>query len=210
MPPVPSGRRYFHFALTLIMLWLLQMVALAGWYVYEQVQEVSQVKAAHEQREEIYFEAQKKVADHQAFMNRYGPDVRYREAVQQLEEGRLLWSNGLQVVNQKLPAGTELFRAEVDARRMDGWAVFPSGDEAAAFLESLQSDSRVKSVFLDCLGDCGGDDALLDPDAEGEEVLHFHFTLKPSDDGSTPPPSRDSRPPSEEMMQAKGDTDAME
>ncbi|PTX53683.1 hypothetical protein C8P63_1273 [Melghirimyces profundicolus] len=180
MPPVPPGRRYFGWGLVLILCWLVQLTALAGWFFTTEFREAARMQETHQSQAMADLKAREKVGRYQEFMKRYGPEVRYRQSVQKAEEGRVLWSDGLRVVNEKLPAGTELFRSEAEGRRMDGWAVFPSGSEAAVFLESLKQDARVDGVFLDCLGKSCGEDALPEPPAKGEQVLHFHFTLKPS------------------------------
>jgi hypothetical protein len=178
MPPVPAGRRYFRLGLTLILLWLAHFAFFMGWYFNEQYLKAIGMEETHRARMKAFREDREKVDSHRRFMKRFGPEVRYRKSVEELEKNRILWADGLRLVNDHLPAGVELFHAEADGRRMDGWAVFPSLSEAAAFLEALKGEERAEQVSLDCLGkNCAGDAAPKKVD-QGEQILHFHFFLK--------------------------------
>lgn len=178
MPPVPTGRRYFRLGLTLILLWLVHFAFFMGWYFNEQYLKVIKMEENHRERMKTFREEREKVDSHRGFMKRFGPEVGYREAVEELEKNRILWADGLRLVNDHLPAGVELFHAEADGGRMDGWAVFPSLSEAAAFLESLKKETRAEEVSLDCLGkNCSGGTPPKKMD-QGAQILHFHFFLK--------------------------------
>ncbi|SMO85814.1 hypothetical protein SAMN06264849_11048 [Melghirimyces algeriensis] len=159
----------------------------------EKSAEVDRLLEAHQPLEKSDLEAREKVAAYEDFMKQHGSKIQYRKSVEKLEERRVLWSEGLRLVNEKLPAGTELFRSEANGRRMDGWAVFSSGSEAAHFLESLKKDVRVKGVFLDCFGTNCAEDAPLDKKEDGKKILHFHFTwkLRSDQDGQSPSSTSD-------------------
>lgn len=178
MPPVPAGRRYFRLGWILILLWLLNFAFFMGWYFNQQYLKVIEMEENHRAQMQTFQEEREMVDSHQRFMKRFGPEVGYRDAVEALEKNRILWAEGLQWVNDHLPAGVELFHAEADGRRMDGWAVFPSLSEASAFLESLKKDTHVEEVSLDCLGkNCAGGTPPQKMD-RGAQILHFHFLLK--------------------------------
>lgn len=185
MPPVPPGKRYFRLGLTLILLWLAHFAFLMGWLFNEKYEQAIRLEEGAGTRLEAFLEARDRVTSHQRFMKRYGPEVGYRESVEELEKERILWAEGLRLVNDKLPAGVELFQVEAEGRRMDGWAVFPSLSEAAAFMEKLKKDDGIEQISLDCLGKNCVNPPPSKKITGGAQVLHFHFFLK------APPENKD-------------------
>ncbi|OYD06205.1 PilN domain-containing protein [Paludifilum halophilum] len=175
MPPQPAGRRFFTLGLIVILLWLVHFAFFAFWIYLEQVQQETRLQKAHDQVQSERMEAQDQVQKHEQFMKRYGPAITYREAAQDLRKNRVSWSQAIGIVNKNLPSGVSLIRAEGKGSRFDGWVVFSSPSEAAAFLKDLKKDPRAKDVYLDCMGRRCNDETTPNP-LEGEaQIVHFHF-----------------------------------
>jgi cell division protein FtsB len=186
LPTPPAGRRYFTLGLILILLWLVHFAGFAYWLFQEQSRVESQVAAETQALRDRQAEARTTVAEHQAFMDEHGPVIRFRDAVDALREGRLIWQEGLNTLYGTLPTESTLIRVEATGPRLDGWATVTSASEAAVFLDALQEQDPVQEVGLHCLGrSCEGVPPLTESDRE-QQVLHFHLVLRqvsPQSDG---------------------------
>ncbi|MFC4077133.1 hypothetical protein [Salinithrix halophila] len=178
MPPESPGRRYFRFGLVIIILWLLHLAAFTAWLWMEQAQTVDRLEQSAKEAMVGHLEAQKKVKERQAFMEQYGPTIRYRDTVEKLTKDRVTWTEALEVIEKALPTGVKLFQAKAEGRRFDGWAVFPTAGEAATFLEALNKEPRVEQAYLDCLGRNCAEKAPLKKAGKEAQLLHFHFVLQ--------------------------------
>lgn len=189
LPPPSPGRRYFTLGLVIVLVWLLHFAAFAYWLIGEQrgAEErlEAEAKALHEQQREV----ERIVRSNQAFMKEHGPAIAYRDAVDALLDGRVIWQDGLDAVYDTLPVGVSPLRMEANGSRLDGWALFPTPTEATAFIESLQEEEAVEEVSLRCLGrQCVDGPSLAEIDGD-KQVLHFQLLLR----RATPDPADEGR-----------------
>ncbi|PTM60035.1 hypothetical protein [Desmospora activa] len=178
LPQPPAGRRYFTLGLVIVLLWLLHFAGFAYWLIGEQREVEQRLEAEAKSLRDQQREAERTVRSHQAFMNQHGTTITYRDAVDALRDGRLIWQDGLNAVYDTLPANVSPLRMEANGSRLDGWVMFASPPEAVDFLESLQEQNAVEDVSLRCLGrQCDGVSPLPEEEGDGQ-MLHFQLKLR--------------------------------
>ncbi|SEN34233.1 hypothetical protein [Lihuaxuella thermophila] len=177
MPPIPAGRRFFSWWVSLIVLILSSLVIFGVWVYREQsrqtaglgkqiaayLPEESKIRAKVKEREEF-------TADHRAVLD-------YQKTVQNLRSENMDWDQALGLMESALPAEGRIFNVQVKGRKLEAMAAFSSLDGIAYFQDQMKKSASVKDFVIESVEEAGAvREVQIKPDTA--KVIRFHFYFK--------------------------------
>ena len=178
LPPQPIYKRFFYCFLIGILL-VISGLGLGVFYAKKIYgTRVSALEAEVAQKRKQLNQAIQLKKSEERFYEKQQPAIDYEKTIQKVEESQLRWKEAADQVQQSIPRGTDLFRLQGLGDQLDGWAYFPSIQEATKFLQQLveKKPDLYQEVWIECIGDRCMKEA---PEKNGSQVLvHFRLDLK--------------------------------
>ncbi len=187
MPKIPISRRYYAWWMGLIILIWLSLLAASFWIWKYQADTIVQLKRKVTQLVPMESEIQSKVK----IEERNSSVLAFQEAALNLRKERLPWETGLEVLDNALPPGAQVFNLRVQGNRLEGMGAFATIEDVARFVERMQSDEQIEMFSLDGI-EQGDTLSSMRVEPETASVVYFHLIL---------------RAPSWEFLESKGEVE---
>jgi Tfp pilus assembly protein PilN len=188
LPPQPLSRRFFFWWLGLIL--LVVGAGIGGVLSFDRVLEkkVARLEDAVIEKRRAVSEAMLEESKEQKFYDKYQAFFTYRDTIERAEGKRQAWKEVAEAIVTTMPAGARLFQLQGLGNRLDGWALFPSMQEASDFVSKLaqEENEHFSEGWIDCVGDqCAAAKVKKEAD-KNHVIVRFHFTLQKEKE-SVPP-----------------------
>lgn len=188
LPPQSWARRFFFWWVGLIALVLAAGIG-AIFYVDQWLeQRVAGLEERVLELRRTANEALQKEEAEKEFNRKYEPFFAYRDTVDQVENERKAWKDAAEAISSAMPAGGRLFHWQGLGDRLDGWALFPSVQEASNFVTKLATEKTevFSEGWIDCVGDsCTTLDIKKEAD-KSQVIVRFHFVLSEQSQNALP------------------------
>lgn len=180
LPPRPWAKRFFGLWLSLILLFFGSSVA--GTFLIQDllIKKVDVLESdVHIKRRSLY-EARKKEKNEMEFMKKHSPVFDYRETVNLLEERRINWYQIVEVLEQRLPAQTEILQWKVVGDKIVGWGYFDSSQVATEYVSKLVQNNPhlLQRGWVDCIGESCLPENEHKSNTTGGILIQFQFEIK--------------------------------
>ncbi|UWE03492.1 hypothetical protein [Laceyella sacchari] len=188
LPPQPLSRRFFFWWLALIL--LVVGAGIGGVLYFDRVLEkkVARLEDAVIEKRRAVNEAMLEESKEQKFYDKYQAFFTYRDTIERAEEKRQAWKEAAEAIVTTMPAGARLFQLQGLGNRLDGWALFPSIQEASDFVSMLaqEENEHFSEGWIDCVGDQCAETKVKKEADKNHVIVRFHFTLQKEKE-SVPP-----------------------
>jgi hypothetical protein len=197
LPPQSRARRFFFWWVGLILLIVGSGVGAILYTDRQLDRKVDRLEAEVIEQRRVVSEATMKEEEEREFNQKYQSFFTYRDTIDRVESERKAWKEAAEAISSAMPAGAKLFHWQGLGARLDGWALFPSMQEASNFVSKLATEKKdyFSEGWIDCVGDqCTTLDVKKDAD-KNHVIVRFHFVLQKTSEST--PPSQGGEQPSD-------------